>query len=83
MAANSKQIEIDNALTSGGVIYVSGVKVFIDNPNNYDVFAPATGYWITNAQGWKTYFKSQNRADAQKACNDLFGAGRYTVNTKV
>lgn len=83
MAKKSNKMDIDNAMLVGGVVYVCGVKVFIDNPNNYDVFALATGYWITNALGWKTYFKAKDRSTAQKACNEMYGAGRYTVNTKV
>lgn len=83
MAKNSNQAEIDNAMLVGGVVYLQGVKVFIDNPDNYDIFAPSTGYWITNALGWKTYFKAKDRSTAQSACNAMYGVGRYTVNTKV
>lgn len=79
----SKLHEIDKVMKDGGVIYIEGVKVFIDNPNNLDVIQAPTGYWVTNAMGWKTYFKTVLREDAQKACNKLYGFRAYIVNSKV
>lgn len=79
---NSPQDVIDHATMFGGVIYVGGCRVFIDNPENFDVFDVSTGFWIMNAFGWRVYFKCKLRSEAQVACNALYGAGAYTVNSK-
>lgn len=82
-AKNSQDIEINKALQEGGIVYVKGVRVFVDNPNNFSVVAHPTGFWIRNAMGFHTYFQTTTREKAQEACNELFGSGRYTVNSKV
>lgn len=81
--SNASEQKIQKAMLKGGVVHILGVKVFIDHPKNYDVLEPETGFWILNSSGAKTYFKCRERTDAQKACNELYGAGRYTVNSKV
>lgn len=80
---DSKKEVIEKALLEGGLIYVAGCRVFIDNPSNYDCIEAPTGFWIRNAMGWITYFKCPDRPKAQKACNELYGAKAYTVNSKI
>lgn len=82
MSKNSSDSQISLVLLNGGSLCVEGCRVFIDNPENYDEVGVPTGYWIMNAQGWKTYFKCSEREKAQKACNTLFGSGAYKVNSK-
>lgn len=80
---NAKESEVLNCISNGGKFYVEGCLVYIDNPNNFDCVEAATGFWITNAMGLKTYFKCPDRKKAQMACNKLYGAGVYTVNSKI
>ena len=49
---DSKEQDIQKATLNGGVIYVGGVRTYIDNPRNYDVVECASGFWIMNALGW-------------------------------
>jgi len=80
---NSSELQVNEALANGGVVYVKNIRVFVDNPKNFSVVESPTGFWIRNAMGFHTYFKAQTRQKAQEACNELFGVGRYTVNSKV
>lgn len=80
---SSRDEVIDEALKDGGVFYKNGVKIFVDNPDNFNLREVPTGYWIKTAMGFTCYFKNTTRQEAQKACNDVFGAGRFTVNSKV
>ena len=80
---NSTEDQINEALANGGVIYVLGSRVFIDNPSNFSLVEAPTGFWVKNAMGFITYFKATTREKAQEVCNKLFGGGRYTVNSRV
>lgn len=80
---NSSETLIQKALQSGGIVYVDGVRVYVDNPDDFESLDAPTGFWVKNALGFKVYFKNTTRQAAQKACNTLFGSGRYTVNSKV
>lgn len=81
---NSTPEAIEKAMLNGGVIYVDSVRVFIDSPNNFEDTEVASGFWILNAMGWKTYFKNcSTRPKAQKACDTLYGVGAYKVNSKI
>ncbi|WAX22681.1 hypothetical protein [Acinetobacter phage vB_AbaP_HB01] len=80
---NSTELEISQALLEGGVIYVSGSRVFIDNPMNFNLVEAPTGFWIKNAMDFMTYFKATTREKAQEVCDTLFGKGRYKVNSRV
>ena len=75
--------DLNSVLSSGGLIKIKGTTVFVDNPDNLNYYTSATGYYIVSAQGWKVYFKCRDRKRAQAVCNELFGSGRYTVNSKV
>lgn len=75
--------DLNDVMMNGGSIRVLGVTVFFDNPNNLNYYTSATGYYIRNAQDWLVYFKCRERSKAQTVCNEIFGAGRYTVNSKV
>ncbi|AYD82421.1 hypothetical protein Aci011_015 [Acinetobacter phage vB_AbaM_B09_Aci01-1] len=80
---NSTEVEISEALANGGIIYVNNCRVFIDNPKNFSIFESPTGFWIKNAMDFMTYFKATTREKAQEACDELFGKGRYKVNSRV
>ena len=75
--------DLNDVLSNGGVLKIKGTTVFIDCPTNLNYYTSATGYYIVSAQGWKVYFKCRERQRAQSVCNELFGSGRYTVNSKV
>lgn len=75
--------DLNDVLTKGGILRVKGTTVFVDNPDNLNYYTSASGYYIVSAQGWKVYFKCRERQRAQSVCNELFGSGRYTVNSKV
>ena len=75
--------DLNDVLTNGGILRIKGTTVFVDNPNNLNYYTSATGYYIVSANGYKVYFKCRARSKAQSVCNELFGAGRYTVNSKV
>lgn len=79
---NSTEQQIQEAMLNGGLIYVANCRVYIDNPENYDLVEAPTGFWIKNALGWNTYFKCPTRQKAQEACDKLYG-GSYKVNSKV
>ena len=75
--------DLNDVLSNGGVLKIKGTAVFIDCPTNLNYYTSATGYYIVSAQGWKVYFKCRERQRAQSVCNELFGSGRYRVNSKV
>lgn len=82
---DSNQEEIQKVLSNGGIIYLTGVRIYVDNPSDYETVESPTGFWVLNAMGWRTYFKCPDNArmKAQKACDALFGVGAYKVNSKV
>lgn len=75
--------DLNDVLSNGGVLKIKGTTVFIDCPTNLNYYTSASGYYIVSAQGWKVYFKCRERQRAQSVCNELFGSGRYRVNSKV
>ena len=75
--------DLNDVLSNGGIIKIKNTTVFVDNPDNLNYYTSASGYYIVSAQGWKVYFKCRERQRAQAVCNELFGSGRYTVNSKV
>ena len=75
--------DLNEVMLHGGTVRVLGTTVFFDNPNNLNYYTSASGYYIRNAQDWLVYFKCRERQRAQAVCNELFGSGRYTVNSKV
>ena len=76
-------VDLNDVLVNGGILRVKGTTVFVDNPDNLNYYTSASGYYIVSAQGWKVYLKCRERQRAQSVCNELFGSGRYTVNSKV
>ena len=75
--------DLNEVLSKGGIIKVKGCTVFVDNPDNLNYYTSPSGYYIRNAQDWLVYFKCRERAKAQLVCNEIFGSGQYTVNSKV
>ena len=75
--------DLNDVLINGGVLKIKGTTVFVDNPNNLNYYTSASGYYIVSANGYKVYFKCRDRQRAQAVCNEVFGSGRYTVNSKV
>lgn len=75
--------DLNEVMSKGGTVKVLGVTVLFDNPNNLNYYTSPTGYYIRNAQDWLVYFKCRERSKAQAVCNEIFGTGRYTVNSKV
>ncbi len=75
--------DLNDVLINGGIIKIKGTTIFVDCPDNLNYYTSATGYYIVSANGYKVYFKCRDRQRAQFVCNELFGAGQYTVNSKV
>ena len=74
---------LNDVLVNGGILKIKGTTVFVDCPDNLNYYTSASGYYIVSANGYKVYFKCRDRKRAQAVCNELFGSGRYTVNSKV
>ena len=75
--------DLNDVLSNGGIIKIKNTTVFVDNPDNLNYYTSATGYYIVSAQGWKVYFKCRERQRAQAVCNELFGKGAYTIQSKL
>ena len=75
--------DLNEVLTNGGVLKIKGTTVFVDNPDNLNYYTSVSGYYIVSAQGWKVYFKCRDRKRAQAVCNELFGKGAYTIQSKL
>lgn len=75
--------DLNGVMMNGGLIKVKGVSVLFDYDTNLNYYGSLTGYYIINSLGYKVYFKCRERQKAQLVCNEIFGAGRYTVNSKV
>ena len=75
--------DLNSVLSSGGLIKIKGTTVFVDNPDNLNYYTSASGYYIVSAQGWKVYFKCRDRKRAQAVCNEVFGKGAYTIQSKL
>lgn len=75
--------DLNDVMLHGGMVKLLGVNVLFDYDTNLNYYGAATGYHITNGLGYKVYFKCRERSKAQMVCNELFGAGQYTVQSKV
>lgn len=75
--------DLNEVMTTGGLIKVNNVSVLFDNPDNLNYYGSLTGYYIRNAKDWMVYFKCRERSKAQMVCNELFGKGMYLVQSKI
>lgn len=75
--------DLKEVMSKGGLIRVNDISVLFDNPDNLNYYGSCSGYYIRNAQDWMVYFKCRERSKAQTICNELFGSGRYTVQSRV
>ena len=75
--------DLNDVLTNGGILKIKGTTVFVVNPDNLNYYTSASDYYIVSAQGWKVYFKCRDRKRAQAVCNELFGKGAYTIQSKL
>ena len=75
--------DLNDVLSNGGVLKINGTTVFVDCPTNLNYYTSATGYYIVSANGYKVYFKCRDRQRAQSVCNELFGKGAYTIQSKL
>ena len=75
--------DLNDVLSSGGIIKIKNTTVFVDNPDNLNYYTSATGYYIVSAQGWKVYFKCRERQRAQEVADYIFGKNMYRVQAKV
>lgn len=41
-----------------------------------------TGYWIKDALGVLVFFVTHDRKLAQNKCDEMFGVGKYKVNSR-
>ena len=80
---DSKEQDVQKATLSGGVVYIGGVRTYIDNPRNYDVVECASGFFFLCAGERRELLSCPTRDKAQKACDALYGKGAYRVNSKV
>lgn len=75
--------DLNKVMSEGGLIKVNGVSVLVDNPDNLNYYGSCSGYYIKNAQDWMVYFKCRDRPKAQATCDMIFGAGQYTIQSKL
>lgn len=57
---------------------IQTVEVSYESFSEWD-FLPPGSFYIRNAMGDYTFFKTSNRKAAQDAVNETYGNGRYTV----
>ena len=75
--------DLNSVMTTGGLIRVNGISVLFDYDTNLNYYGSSTGYYITNALGYRVFFKCRAREKAQATCDMICGRGAYTVNSKV
>ena len=75
--------DLNSVMTNGGLIRVNGISVLFDYDTNLNYYGSSTGYYITNALGFKVFFKCRSRVKAQETCDMIYSRGAYTVNSKV
>ena len=75
--------DLNSVMTTGGLIRVNGISVLFDYDTNLNYYGSITGYYITNALGFKVFFKCRSRVKAQETCDMIYSRGAYTVNSKV
>ena len=75
--------DLNSVMTTGGLIRVNGISVLFDYDTNLNYYGSSTGYYITNALGFKVFFKCRSRVKAQETCDMIYSRGAYTVNSKV
>ena len=75
--------DLNDVMLNGGMIRVNGINVLFDYDTNLNYYGSSTGFYIVNSLGYKVYFKCRDRQRAQMVCNELFGVGQYTINSKV
>ena len=75
--------DLNSVMTTGGLIRVNGISVLFDYDTNLNYYGSSTGYYITNALGFKVFFKCRSRVKAQETCDMIYGKGAYKVNSKV
>ena len=75
--------DLNEVMTTGGLIRVNGISVLFDYDTNLNYYGSSTGYYITNALGFKVFFKCRSRVKAQETCDMIYSRGAYTVNSKV
>lgn len=74
-------VSVQENETAKEALEAAGVKVLtveFDEFNSYEFEAPAT-YFTRSAMGTFYYYCTRVRAQAQAACDELFGKGRYAV----
>ena len=75
--------DLNDVMINGGLVRVNGINVLFDYDTNLNYYGSSTGYYITNALGFKVFFKCRSRVKAQETCDMIFGKGSYIVNSKV
>ena len=76
-------VDLNDVMLNGGMVRVNGINVLFDYDTNLNYYGSSTGFYIVNNLGYKVYFKCRDRRKAQETCDVIFGAGQYTVNSKV
>lgn len=75
--------DLNEVMLHGGLIRVNGINILFDYDTNLNYYGSSTGYYITNALGYRVFFKCRAREKAQATCDMIYGRGAYTVNSKV
>lgn len=76
---NIKKETLDDVLQNGGTITHNGVRILVDT--DLESEKTYSGYYIISALGHRVFFRTGDRAKAQKCCSDIFGKGFYSVRT--
>ena len=57
--------------------------VWEDEVLNEELYKPRAQFFIADALGGHLFFRTNSRANAQRLCDNCFGAGKYTVKVVV
>lgn len=70
-------------MTNPQDLKVSGIRYTVVSYAEYtDIdFEPPATFYVRSAMGDYYFFHTRDRAKAQAACDEMFGAGRYTVHS--
>ena len=57
--------DLNDVMLRGGMIRLNKINVLFDYDTNLNYYGSSTGYYITNALGFKVFFKCRSRVKAQ------------------
>lgn len=61
---------------------IETIVVSFEQYSDLEMFKPPSKYFIVNCMGDRVYYKTKDRAVAQKACDEEYGKGKYKLKTE-